>query len=577
MTVKLYRLLLFFFGLLGVQNAVSQEEKAHPEIESILEKAAYYIDNDNDSAVIFIQKAKVLENSKSFPLINKIRILETEGNYYGLVKSDYNKAVSLYLNAVKICEKNKISYSKNLYHSLGVLFHITDNYDKAKLYYSKALTLEVKYKDTLLMVRSMVNLASANSSQGNYKIAENLFKKSLTYPSTTAIRRTTYSNLGNLKIREKKYKEALKYLNIAVKSGPKDIGDQTIDISFLLDAKKEARDFTGLDTLIPHCENIIKNEADLRNKTILVKALSGLYDATGNYKRASQLKDLYILDYDSLKAGQRDEAVYEAEAKYQTEKKQKEIELAKIEKKRLQYLFWGALATIVLLSYLVYLNLRQKRKLAKQKQLLETAVDEKNILLKETHHRVKNSFQIVSSLLYLQSENMKDKEAALAVKEAQNRVKSMVLIHQKLYSKEQLIGIDSKEYIEDLVNDIIENQTDTIPNLTTTLSVESTVFSIDSITPLGLIINELITNCIKHAFPSSIENPKIELDFYKQGEMYVLKVIDNGIGFSNAISENSFGIKLIHALAKKLKGKISFETNNGTHFVMEIHKFEQMN
>ena len=117
-------------------------------------------------------------------------------------------------------------------------------------------------------------------------------------------------------------------------------------------------------------------------------------------------------------------------------------------------------------------------------------------------------------------------ETALAVKEAQNRVKSMVLIHQKLYSKEQLIGIDSKEYIEDLVNDIIENQTDTIPNLTTTLSVESTVFSIDSITPLGLIINELITNCIKHAFPSSIENPKIELDFYKQGEMYVLKVID---------------------------------------------------
>ena len=94
---------------------------------------------------------------------------------------------------------------------------------------------------------------------------------------------------------------------------------------------------------------------------------------------------------------------------------------------------------------------------------------------------------------------------------------------------------------------------------------------------MGLIINELITNCIKHAFPSSIENPKIELDFYKQGEMYVLKVIDNGIGFSNAISENSFGIKLIHALAKKLKGKISFETNNGTHFVMEIHKFEQMN
>jgi len=172
---------------------------------------------------------------------------------------------------------------------------------------------------------------------------------------------------------------------------------------------------------------------------------------------------------------------------------------------------------------------------------------------------------------------MKDKEAALAVKEAQNRVKSMVLIHQKLYSKDQLIGIETKEYIEDLVNDIIENQTDTIPNLTTNVRVESTVFSIDSITPLGLIINELITNCIKHAFTTSEQNPKIELEFKKENEMYALKVSDNGIGFSNEISENSFGIKLINALAKKLKGRISFESNNGTHFVMEIHKFEQMN
>ena len=127
------------------------------------------------------------------------------------------------------------------------------------------------------------------------------------------------------------------------------------------------------------------------------------------------------------------------------------------------------------------------------------------------------------------------------------------------------------------MNDIIENQTDTIPNLTTSISVESTVFSIDYITPLGLIINELITNCIKHAFSLSTLNPKIELEFKKVDEMYLLKVSDNGIGFSNKISEDSFGIKLIRALAKKLKGKISFENNNGTHFVMEIHKFEQMN
>ena len=350
-----------------------------------------------------------------------------------------------------------------------------------------------------------------------------------------------------------------------------------IDLSFLLDAKNSAKDFSGLDTLMPQCVLLSKKKMDLRDKTILLKAIGDCYKAMGDYKSATLFKDEYLQAYDSLKAKQRDEVVYEMETKYQTQKKEDEIIKQQKEKNQLRLFFLISCFAIALLSFLVYQFFKQKNTLKKQKQLLEIAVDEKNILLKETHHRVKNSFQIVSSLLYLQSENMKDTEAALAVKEAQNRVKSMVLIHQKLYSKDQLIGIETKEYIEDLVNDIIENQTATIPNLTTNIEVDSAVFSIDSITPLGLIINELITNCIKHAFPGTDENPKIELKFIKQESKYLLKVSDNGIGCSNEISENSFGIKLITALAKKLKGKISFENHNGTHFVMEIHKFEQMN
>jgi two-component sensor histidine kinase len=171
---------------------------------------------------------------------------------------------------------------------------------------------------------------------------------------------------------------------------------------------------------------------------------------------------------------------------------------------------------------------------------------------------------------------MKDQEAALAVKEAQNRVKSMVLIHQKLYSKDQLIGIDSQEYIEDLVRDIIDNQTDSIANLETNIKVASAIFSIDTITPLGLIINELITNCIKHAFINEHKNPQITVRFEKQAEIYVLEISDNGKGMQTKISEHSFGLKLIAALSKKLKANYTFENQNGTRFLMEIHKFEQM-
>lgn len=573
-------ILQLLFSILLITKGFSQQKKTNTTEDQItknLEIAFEYIDNDSDSAQIFIQKAKDLSKKIKQPLFD-VKILETEGNYYGFVKNDYNNATNLYLRAIQLCEKHQLNYTKNLYHSLGVLFHLTDNYEKAKLYYTKAIPLERKEKDSVLLARSLANLASINSTQENYKKAEELFLESLKCPSSFEIKRTTYANLGNLKIREKKFDEALKYMDKVIVINPETgEGPDEIDFSYLLDAKIGARNFKNSDTIIPYAVKLYKNTSDLRDKTILLRSLGNFYHAMGDFEKASNSKDEYILIYDSLKAKQRDEVVYEMETKYQTQKKEEEIAKQEKEKNKLRLFFIIACFTIALLSFLVYQFFKQRNRLKKQTQLLETAVDEKNILLKETHHRVKNSFQIVSSLLYLQSENMKDKEAALAVKEAQNRVKSMVLIHQKLYSKDQLIGIETKEYIEDLVNDIIENQTDTVPNLTTNVTVESTVFSIDSITPLGLIINELITNCIKHAFPPSIENPKIELEFKKQGEIYILKVSDNGIGFSNEISENSFGIKLMNALAKKLKGTISFENNKGTHFVMEIHKFEQMN
>lgn len=563
--------LLFF-----LPNCYAQQSAIEKKIDQLLKTADKHIDKDSDSASIYINKAKEISKTQKDQLLY-VKTLEKEGTFFGLVKSDYNKATEIYLQAVKLCEKNQLNYTKNLYHSLGVIFHITDNYERAKSYYLKAIPLERKEKDTMLLVRSLINLASVNSTQGNYKKAESFFLESLSYPSNFETRRTTFANLGNMKIREKKFKEALRYLNKVVQINPetKEGGD-AIEYSFLLDAKKEAHDFNGLDTILPLTLKLYKECNDLRDKSILLKSIGNIYQVTSDYQKAAQFKDDYITIYDSLKAKQRDEVVYEIETKYETQKKEEALIKAGQEKNKWFIMALVALGVIVLLSYLVYLNINQKKRLKQQTKLLETAVDEKNILLKETHHRVKNSFQIVSSLLYLQSENMKDKEAALAVKEAQNRVKSMVLIHQKLYSKDQLIGIETKEYIDDLVNDIIENQTDTIPNLTTKVSVESTVFSIDTITPLGLIINELITNCIKHAFNSDIKNPKLELNFSKTDDYYTLKISDNGVGFQNEISENSFGIKLIKALAKKLKGKITFENNQGTHFVMEIHKFEEM-
>lgn len=550
--------------------------KVEEEVQDLMDQADQYIRNDNDSALIFINKAKKKLHESGSDL-QKVKLIELEGNYWGKVKSNYNKATQLFLSGIKICEENKLDYSKNIYHSLGVLFHITDNYSKAKGYYTKALQLAKQAGDTLLMVRCMVNLGSVNSSMENFQEAEKLYLQSLKLPSNPHIRRSTLVNIGNLNIREKKFHEAIQYLNQAIRMNPEFSGDDALDFSYLLNAKSAVGDFNGIDSLLPQCISICNECNDLRNKTILLRSIGDMYVSMSDYQNASRFKDRYIQAYDSLKNQQRDEVVYELETQYQTQKKEEEIIKQQKSKTTLLILVFVFISLSLLLTWLVISNLRQKKRLSKQKVLLEILIEEKNLLLRETHHRVKNSFQIVSGLLYLQSENMKDKDAALAIKEAQNRVKSMVLIHQKLYNKDQLIGIETQEYIQDLVNDIVDNQTDTIENLRTEIDVDSAVFSIDTITPIGLIINELITNCIKHAFDASIRNPVIKVTFKRSKDVYLLKIQDNGKGLKEEIKESSFGIKLIKALSKKLKAKIDFENNGGTVVTMEICKFDEMN
>ena len=264
------------------------------------------------------------------------------------------------------------------------------------------------------------------------------------------------------------------------------------------------------------------------------------------------------------------------EAQYQNEKKQREIEKQKATKTLLLWI--AGLITILLAAVLFFYFKNQKKNalLAKQKKMLEETIDEKNILLRETHHRVKNSFQMVSSLLFIQSENAQDKEAKLAIKEAQNRVRSMVLIHQKLYSKDQLVGIDSKEYIEDFTKDIIESHQFETTKIGYQINAEQLVLSIETITPLGLILNELITNVLKHAFKPVTTDSLMQINFYKKQNELILEVIDNGLGMPNTIKNSSFGIELIDALSKKLKAKLTHKKNlpEGTIAKIIMKRFE---
>ena len=198
------------------------------------------------------------------------------------------------------------------------------------------------------------------------------------------------------------------------------------------------------------------------------------------------------------------------------------------------------------------------RKIAKQH-------DQQKILLKEVHHRVKNNLQIISSLLSLQSHNLKDEHLIDVLNQSRNRVEAIALIHMKLYQDELGNAVDFESYLEDF----IIKQSVLSPHIKFTLSAEELILHLDIAVPLGLIISELITNSVKHAF-KGIETPELMLELVQLGDEFELWVRDNGVGLPADFDLNSgdlgLGSDIISALTEQIDSKISYYNINGASF-----------
>jgi PAS domain S-box-containing protein len=200
---------------------------------------------------------------------------------------------------------------------------------------------------------------------------------------------------------------------------------------------------------------------------------------------------------------------------------------------------------------------------------IRESLQEKEVMLKEIHHRVKNNLQVISSLLKLQVGYIKDDRILEVFKESQNRVRAMALIHEKLYQSEDLAKTDFAEYVRSLVNDLFRSYSISSRAVSLHLTVEDVRLSIDTAIPCGLIINELVSNSLKHAFfngqPGQI---RIALSA-KSNDRYLLVVQDNGSGFPPEIDfrkTKSLGLQLVCNLTKQLQGTIDLDRENGSTF-----------
>ncbi|MDP3567540.1 PAS domain S-box protein [Sediminibacterium sp.] len=198
-------------------------------------------------------------------------------------------------------------------------------------------------------------------------------------------------------------------------------------------------------------------------------------------------------------------------------------------------------------------------------QRVEQSLKEKEVLLKEVHHRVKNNMQIISSILNLQSSYVTDAYTLSLLKESQNRIKTMAYIHESLYQNKSFTSVNFSEYIQTLSKNIIQSYVVSSEKIELVLNVQKTTLSLDTSIPAGLIINELITNAIKHAFPNSRKG-KIYLNLKTENNTIHLEVADDGVGIPSDLdynNTNSLGLQLVNTLIDQLGGEIKFKTKKG--------------
>ncbi|PHN04960.1 tetratricopeptide repeat-containing sensor histidine kinase [Flavilitoribacter nigricans] len=277
----------------------------------------------------------------------------------------------------------------------------------------------------------------------------------------------------------------------------------------------------------------------------------------------------------------------ELRIKYDTDQKEETInsQQATIEQQaKIQYLSFGVGGLLLALlggGLFSYRNNHQKNRqlqllnkdLVKTNQQLDERNAQNELLLKEIHHRVKNNLDIVSSLLELQSRQTKDKVAQSAMKESQSRVKSMGILHQKLFQGKNLVAIEMKDYFQKLSGHLLD-AFDASEKVEVDFPMEPLELDVDTALPIGLIVNELMTNALKYAFPETA-NGRINLSLKSVDEQYLdLSIEDNGVGKLSEISSNGtgFGSQLVSLLTRQLEGVMKEYVANGTRISFRLKR-----
>lgn len=488
--------------------------------------------------------------------LDALKISESIQDTAGMVEATYsiswayldNQDLDSALQYLKIAEQldEQIPFSNltlNIYNHLGVTYTKLKEYEKAKFYLEKGIPLSDAPAFYGFYITMNNNLANVYAEEGNIEQAMAIQTKALT--------------------RAKAMHNYLRELQV---------------LSGLFKTLRN-RDPAQAEAYLQQAIALAREKKSFKQEMRYLKLITNHYQKQGDFQNAFQTQSREYALADSVFYTTMSQNIEALKAEYELSKSKARVEeLSYINRKNeleLQktrifgYLTLAGIGALLLILGLLYNQYRIKqkanKKINKKNITLQLLVNEKEWLLKEIHHRVKNNLQIVMSLLNTQSAYLENEAALFAIRESQHRMQAMSLIHQKLYQSDNIASIDMPSYIRDLVNYLKESY-NIDHRIRFEIQVDALKTDVSQAVPLGLILNEAITNAIKYAFPDKqqgIVSIKMQV---KSDQLLQLSVSDNGVGFPPGFDikkSNSLGMNLMQGLTQQLGGNIIIESHHG--------------
>lgn len=530
------------------QAVVAAEETNNPlEIATAISNVAilYAQNGKNEKALSSYLRALEIHENAGTDFRTLLSIQNNIGIFYSMM-GDNEKAISYFKRNLKMATENKVENSAiNANHNLGELYRY-DRPDSAIYFLNAAKDLATKIGKEVGVINAVEMLGHIYLDLGQNELGIDYLNQAKSFYEQNKNGRflgALYQELGGAYLKEADYTEALSNYTTAVDMF------RTID-----------------------------------DKSALNKALYGQAMAFDKLGKSAMAFDALFESRaltDTLFKQESSAALAEMQTKYETDQKDKVIELQQSQLSRQRLVQYGAIGGVVLLGLIVGLLYRNNKLKAEANVEIEAknvalskAYDERGSLLKEIHHRVKNNLQVITSLLFLQSYQTKDPEVKALLKECQSRVRSMALIHQKLYENQDLKQIPFADYLKDLIGEIQVSYGELAQDVSLQIEADDIFFDVHTALPLGLIINELTTNAFKYAFDSEGSGEKLNVSIKKEGNDYLMKVSDNGKGIPDQVltdtKSESLGLKLTRILSEQLEGEYNFDNSEGTTFALKF-------